>query len=296
MKKIYLVSIILLLASCKHKQHFDATGTFEATETIISSEVGGRILSLDISEGDVVSPFETVGYIDSTLLYLKKLELMKNIKSVTSDRPDINKQIAATRAQLANQLVEQHRIQNLFNANAATQRQLDDANSAVLVLESQLDAQLSSLNNRTASLDAQSSSLDIQIAQVEQQLDYCNIKSYAGGTVLDKYAEPGAFATVGNPLFKIADLNKLYLRVYVTSAQLVGLKVGDKVRIMAQYGGDQQKNYDGTIYWIASENEFTPRNIQTVDERAELVYAIKVHVENDGYLKIGGYGEVFFER
>ncbi len=296
MRNITLISLIILLAGCHHKEKFDATGTFEATEIIISSEVEGRILSLDINEGDIVNPLQVVGIIDSTQLYLKKLQLLKSVKSVSSDRPDIAKQIAATKEQLANQKTEQRRIQNLIKANAATTKQLDDINSAVIVLERQLDAQLSSLNNRTASLNAQSSSIDVQIAQVDEMLGYCKVKPYVGGTVLDKFAEEGELAVTGKPLFKIADLNKMFLRAYVTSAQLADIKLGDKVRVMAQFGGDRQRDYEGTIYWIASKNEFTPRNIQTVDERAELVYAIKIRVENDGYLKIGGYGEVFFNK
>ncbi len=295
MRNCALLILVLLVASCHKKENFDATGTFQATEILISSEVTGRIWSLDINEGDVVQPLQVVGIIDSTQLYLKKLQLMESVRSVSSDRPDIGKQIAATKEQLANQKVEQRRIQNLFQQNAASQKQLDDINTAVLVLEKQLEAQLSSLSNRTASIDAQSSSIDVQIAQLDEQLSYCQIKPYVGGTVLDKFAEVGELATVGKPLFKLADLDKMYLRAYVISAQLADIQLGDKVKVVAQFGGDKQRDYEGTIYWIASQSEFTPRNIQTVDERAELVYAIKISVANDGYLKIGGYGEVFFQ-
>ncbi|MDD3108103.1 MAG: efflux RND transporter periplasmic adaptor subunit [Alistipes sp.] len=295
MKPLLLLLCAALITACTAPQAFDATGTFEATEVTVSAEAAGRILSLDLEEGDSVCTGIALGAIDSMQLYLSKLQLQKSMTSVSVSRPDISKQIAATQEQIAKQETELRRIERLLAAGAATQKQWDDNQSALRVLQRQLSAQSSTLHLNTASLNAQSSALDLQVAQTDDRLAKCRIFAPVNGTVLSKYAEAGEMAAVGKPLFRIADLRQLYLRAYVTSEQLATLKLGQTVKVVAQFGADAQRNYSGRITWIASESEFTPKNIQTVNDRADLVYALKISVENDGYLKIGTYGEVYFE-
>ena len=294
MRNIFIIAALILSISCAKKENFDATGTFESTEVIVSAEEQGKILNLNISEGDILKDGERVGTIDTVLLYLAKLQLERNSKSVQVQRPDISKQIAATKAEIANQEVELHRVENLKKQGAATQKQLDDVTTRLSVLKSQLSAQSSSLQNSWQSINEQSSAIEIEIAQINNRLSKCIIKSPINGTVLTKFAQAGEYATIGKPLFKIANLDDMYVRAYVTSAQLANLKIGQPVNVIAQFGGKEQRDYKGNITWISSESEFTPKNIQTVDERADLVYAIKIAVNNDGYLKIGTYAEVNF--
>ena len=196
----------------------------------------------------------------------------------------------------SNQEIELHRVENLKKQGAATQKQLDDVTTRLNVLKSQLAAQSSSLQNSWQSINEQSSAIEIEIAQIDNKLSKCIITSPINGTVLTKFAEAGEFATIWKPIFKIADLNNMYVRAYVTSDQLANLKLGQQVEVIAQFGGNEQKTYTGDITWISSESEFTPKNIQTVNERADLVYAIKIAVKNDGYLKIGTYAEVNFTK
>jgi HlyD family secretion protein len=289
--------LIILLAACGNKRHhFDATGSFEATEVIVSSEAAGRILSFDATEGKEVKASEQLGVIDSLQLYLSKLQLMQNISSVESNKPNISAQVAAIREQLVKQQTERIRIENLLKSEAATQKQLDDINSSIAVFEKQLAAQLSTLNNNVSSLNAQSSAIEIQIAQIEDRLAKCIIQSPIAGTVLAKYAEAGELAYVGKPLFKVADLKRVFLRAYVTSGQLSEMKLGQTVTVFADFGGDNRREYQGTITWISDKSEFTPKGIQTKSDRENLVYAIKIAVENDGYIKIGMYGEVVIDN
>jgi HlyD family secretion protein len=285
--------VILLLTACGSKQHnFDATGSFEATEVIVSSEAAGRILVFDVAEGKEVKANEHLGVIDSLQLYLSKLQLMQNISSVESNKPNVSAQVAATREQLVKQQTERTRIENLLKSEAATQKQMDDINSSITVLERQLAAQLSTLNNSVSSLNAQSSALEIQIAQIEDRLSKCIIQSPISGVVLAKYAEAGELAVVGKPLFKVADLKRVFLRAYFTSGQLAEIRLGQSVNVFADFGGDNRKEYRGAITWISDKSEFTPKGIQTKNDRENLVYAVKIAVENDGYIKIGMYGEV----
>ena len=293
MKKIAVYSALtLLLASCGNKNDFDATGTFEATEVVVSAESTGRILYFDIEEGDTLSAGRQVGAIDTVQLYLQKLQLERQRASIHSNRPDIAKQASALRSQIAQQERERSRVENLLNDGAATTKQLDDINASIRVLNGQLDALLSNLENSTSSIDQNASAVDLQIAQIEDRLAKCRIVSPIDGVVLVKYSEAGELAAAGRPLMKVADMDRLYLRAYFTSAQLADVKVGQEVTVVADYGNDKQHDYSGRITWIASESEFTPKTIQTRDTRANLVYAVKIAVENDGLLKIGLYGEV----
>lgn len=293
MKRIFIYCALpLLTAACGRSGDFDATGTFEATEVVVSAEAAGRILRFDTEEGDVLEAGRQVGAIDTVQLYLQKLQLERQRASVVSNRPDIAKQAASLREQIAKQQTERRRVENLLRDGAATTKQLDDIDAQIKVLNGQLEAQLSTLRNNAASIDENSSSIDLQIARIEDQLAKCRIASPVAGTVLAKYSEAGELASVGRPLMKVADLDRIYLRAYFTSDQLADLRLGQEVTVTADFGGERQLDYPGRIVWIASESEFTPKTIQTRNSRAGLVYAAKIAVENDGRLKIGLYGEV----
>lgn len=295
MKRLIYVSIVLLCASCNNKDiKYDATGTFESTEIMVSSEIPGKILNLDIQEGDTVAPNVTLGCMDTLQLYLTKLQLSKNAFSIKSNLPQISIQIAAIKDQIKKQYVDKQRIENLLKAKAATQKQLDDVNSSIEILRSQLKALSSTLQNNTASLNAQSSATDIQIAQINDKLNKCHIQSPIRGTILDKYHYAGEIVNTGMPLFKVADIDNIYLRAYVTSGQLANIKLRQKVKVYADFGGEKIKEYPGIITWISPKSEFTPKNIQTADERENSVYAMKIAVKNDGLIKLGMYGEVKF--
>ncbi len=290
-----IATVLLSLAACNRGDgNFDATGTFEATEILVSSEANGKIMELNIEEGDRLDAGAMVGYIDSTQLYLKKMQLSAGLRSVDIRKPDIRKQIAALEQQIATARTEQQRMENLVKAKAGNQKQVDDIVNNIKYLQKQLDAQYSTLNKTTGGADAEAESILYQIMQLDDQLQKSRIVTPQVGTVLVKYAEPGEVTAAGKPLYKIADTDLLYLRAYITADQLSKLKQGQTVRVFADYGADEQREYPGTITWISDKSEFTPKGIQTKDERANLVYAIKIAVKNDGYLKIGQYGETVF--
>lgn len=290
------MSLIFGLTSC-HKlleNKYDASGTFETTEVVVSAEANGKIVDFNIEEGQQVKENQVIGYIDSTQLYLTKLQLLASEKSVQSRIPNIKKQIAALQQQIETAKKEQKRVLNLFNEQAASQKQLDDVNAQVSVLEKQLDAAKSNLESTSKSILNEKEALSIQIEQVKNQLQKCQITSPISGTVLVKYAEKGELAAAGKPLFKVGDLQKMILRAYVTADQVTQLKIGQKAKVFVDFGKDGQKEYDGTVAWISGESEFTPKTIQTRDERANLVYAVKINVKSDGLLKIGQYADVKF--
>jgi HlyD family secretion protein len=292
---LYFALLAAGMVSCGQNQNkFDATGTFEATEVIVSSEAAGKILSFDVLEGEEVNKGATLGAIDSVQLYLSKLQLLKNKYSVLSNRPSISTQVAALKEQIVKQQLERNRVESLLKANATTQKQLDDVNSGLVVLENQLSAMQSTLQNNVSSIEAQSSAIDIQVAQIEDKLSKCVIKSPISGVVLAKYMEAGELSVVGKPLMKVADMKHLFLKAYITSGQLINLKLGQKVKVMADFGGDKRRTYEGTLSYISAKSEFTPKSIQTKDDRENLVYAVKIAVENDGYIKLGMYGEAIF--
>ena len=294
MKKIYIIaSVALLLTACgKKEKEYDATGTFEATETTVSAEQSGTLLSFSLNEGDEVEEGREVGLIDTTQIWLKIQQTRATKAVYNSQKPDMEKQIAATRQQLAKAQTEQRRYQELVNDGAAPRKMLDDAVSQVQVLQRQLAAQISALSTSTDALNKQMAATDVQVNQLRDQLQKCHIYTPVAGTVLEKYVERGEFVATGKPLFKIADTRQMYLRAYVTSAQLQHIKVGQTVKVFADYGNGQRKAYDGRVSWISSRSEFTPKTILTDDERADLVYAVKIAVKSDGYIKIGMYGEV----
>ncbi|WP_431881378.1 HlyD family secretion protein [Parabacteroides goldsteinii] len=291
-----IATALLSLAACNRGDgDFDATGTFEATEILVSSEANGKIMELNIEEGDRLDAGALVGYVDSTQLYLMKMQLSAGLRSVDIRKPDIRKQIAALEQQIATARTEQQRMENLVKAKAGNQKQVDDIVNNIKYLQKQLDAQYSTLNKTTGGADAEAEGILYQIMQLDDQLQKSRIVNPQAGTVLVKYAEPGEVTAAGKPLYKIADTDLLYLRAYITSDQLSTLKQGQTVRVFADYGENDRREYPGTITWISDKSEFTPKGIQTKDERANLVYAIKIAVKNDGYLKIGQYGETVFE-
>ena len=292
MKKLIYIFAIAHLAACGDSAEYDAQGTFEATEVVISAEATGRILNFDIEEGMTLAAGDVVGAIDSIQLHLQREQLVAQQTALLGSRPDIQKQVASLREQISKQRDELERTENMLRDGAATTKQRDDIEAHIRLLESQLDATLSTLNKNTTTINNNVAALEAQIAALDDRIAKCSILSPVGGTVLVKYAEAGEFATAGKPLMKVADLNNIFLRAYFSSEQLSSIKLGDKVTVTADFGEDERYDYEGEITWIATESEFTPKNIQTAESRANLVYAVKIAVKNDGRLKIGLAGEV----
>src|SRR6185312_3436456 len=268
----------------------------ESVETIVSTESSGTIMEFNVQEGMTLQTNQFVGYIDSTQLYDRKMQLEAQIASTTSQTPNIPIQIASLQAQLADAEKNQQRMENMFKANAATQQQLDDANTQVEVYKKQIEAQKSVLGITSNTLAKDVAPLQRQIAQIDDQLKKCKIINPISGTVLTKYSEDHEVISPGKALYKIAPTDTLILRAYVSGSQLTQVKLGQKVTVRTDMGSSQYRMYSGIVYWISDKSEFTPKTIPTKDERADLVYAIKVRVPNDGYLKIGMYGEVKFSN
>lgn len=288
-------AISALLVSCSSATvSYDASGVFEATEVTVSAEQTGKLLALNVTEGSKVEAGLEVGLIDTVQLYLKARQIGATKLVYSAQMPETQKQIATLKQQLENAQQEQKRFTVLVNEGAANQKVLDDVNSQVAVLGKQLEALQSTLQNSTKSLAAQMNTADVQQLQVLDQLQKCHISSPISGVVIEKYAQSGEFATTGKPLFKVADISNIYIRAYITADQLTGLKLGQTIKVYADQGKNDRKEYDGTLTWIADKAEFTPKTIQTRDERANLVYAIKVSVKNDGLIKMGMYGELKF--
>ena len=284
---------LIALTSCnKNKSNFDASGSFEAEETIISSEAIGTIKQFNIEEGQVLKKGEFIGYIDTTQLYLKKKQLESQIKAMLSKKPNLSVQISAMQSQLATAENEKIRISNLIKGDAATPKQLDDINASIDVIKKQIEAQKSSLNIAIEGLGKDASSMLVQIEQLNDQLAKCKIINPKEGTVLTKYSEVNEMAATGKALYKIADLSNIILRVYITGNQLPKIKLNQMVKVYTDDGNGNFNETEGIITWINDKAEFTPKTIQTKDERANMVYAMKVKVKNDGTFKIGMYGEI----
>jgi HlyD family secretion protein len=311
MKHIWaFFALTFFLISCGNDENnHDASGTFESEEVIVSAEQNGQILSFRVQEGDSLSKGLVVGFIDSTNLVLQKQQVIASIQSLSDKTADVQPQVTLLKDQYAVQqskldhlINERDRYERLVRAEAATQKQLDDMNAQVDQLQKemqvtlqQIKVQESNTGTQNRSIMSESDPLKKQVAQINQQLSKANIINPITGTVLAKYAEEGEVTATGKALYKIADLSSLNLRAYITGVQLPQVKLGQQVKVMVDDGADKYKTYDGTITWISGKAEFTPKTIQTKDERANLVYAIKIKVKNDGYLKIGMYGEVKFD-
>ena len=296
-KTIALVAgIATMLTSCNDNNvSFDASGSFEAEETIISSEATGTIKRLEIEEGQTLEAGQNIGYIDSLQLYLKKKQLEAQSIAILGKKPNISVQLSALQEQLKTAEKERTRVANLVKGDAATPKQLDDINAQIEVLKKQIEAQQSSLSISSDGLGKDVVPLQVQIEQLNDQLAKCNIINPTNGTVLAKYAEANEMTATGKPLYKIADLSNIILRAYITGDQLTQVKLNQTVKVLTDDGKGGYKETEGTISWINDKAEFTPKTIQTKNERANMVYAIKVKVKNDGTYKIGMYGEIKFQ-
>lgn len=287
--------LIAIAAGCGDKANeFDATGNFEADEVIISSEASGKILALDVEEGKDLEANAVVGLIDTTQLYLRKKQLEYSIKAVVAKSPNATIQLAAIKEQMETAQREKKRVENLLKDDAATQKQLDDLNAQLQLLQRQYDATQSSLSITTQSIQSETLPLKAQLDQVQDQLNKSVIKNPFKGTVLTQYALKDEMASQGKALYKIADMSSLILRAYISGSQLSQIKLGQQVQVLVDAPEGEYKTYTGDIMLVSDKAEFTPKTIQTKDERANLVYAIKIRVKNDGYLKLGMYGEVKF--
>ncbi|HZZ76305.1 MAG TPA: HlyD family efflux transporter periplasmic adaptor subunit [Puia sp.] len=296
-KSIICGLVLLVTASCKEKANIhDASGSFEAVETMISAEASGKILQLSVAEGQQLDSGQTVGYIDSSQLHLSRLQLRQNKVAILSGRPETNVQTEALKSELANAVINRDRTDKLVKGGVASQKQLDDQNAQIAILQSRINAQENSLQTSTSNLNEQGGSVDAQMKEINNELQKCVIMNPLKGTVLTKYAEPYEMATLGKPLYKIADLSTITLRAYITGDQLQQVKIDQPVKVFTDDGKGGYKETSGVITWINDKSEFTPKTIQTKNERANLVYAIKVSVKNDGYLKIGMYGEVAWNK
>lgn len=287
--------LVLLAASCvEENKAYDASGVFESTEVTVSAEGNGKILSLDLQEGDRLEAGQIVGCIDTVQLHLSEIQLEASRRAVGSGRLDISRQIAALESQIGKQRQELDRFTKLEKAGASNRKQVEDIQAQIETLERQLAAQKESLNSSNRNVSGQADALEAQIEQIRDRIRKCVITSPVAGTVLAKYSEAGEFAALGRALFKVADIDNIRLRAYITADQLTSLKLGQQVRVFADQGSSGRKEYAGTLIWISDKAEFTPKTIQTRDERANLVYAVKIAVENDGLIKLGMYGDIKF--
>lgn len=294
-KAFFSLFMVVLFTACKNnKLPYDASGTFEAIETIVSAEASGTLDQFTIEEGQELKENQLIGYIDTTQLALRKKQLLAQVKALLSRKPDIATSIASLQEELKHAKNEQNRVSNLVKEDAATPRELDNANAQVAIIRKRIEAQQSTLGITSASLQQETAPLYVQIEQLNDQLSKSKIVNPGKGTVLGKYAEKNELMAPGKPLYKIADLSTLVLRAYLTGDQLSAIQLGQKVTVQIDQGSDAYKNYEGLIEWISSKAEFTPKTIQTKKERANLVYAMKIRVKNDGFLKIGMYGQVLF--
>ncbi len=293
-KHLAIAALAAITLACGNKNmDYDASGIFEATEVIVSAETVGRIVALDITEGDSVTAGDPIGLIDTVQLHLKKLQLETSTQAALSRRTDIGKQIAATTEQIKTAQTEKARFTRLLELNAANRKQIDDIDAQIAVLQKQLAAQRSTLENANASVSEEGRALLLQADQTKDLIERSIVKSPIDGTILSKYAQAGEMAVQGRALFKVADMSKLFLRAYLTSGQLSQVKLGQPVRVFADYGKTVQE-YAGTVTWISDKAEFTPKSIYTKDDRDNLVYAVKIAVQGDGYIKIGMYGQMKF--
>ena len=291
MKKTITLIILTSLISCsKNNEKADGYGNFEATEVTISAEANGKIEYLKLEEGDILEPKIQVGLIDTTQLYFNKQQLMASKNTVYSKSANVLSQIKVLQEQLKTAQIEKKRIQNMFVENAATKRQVDEIDGKVSVIQEQIK----SVQTQNAPIVNEVKSIDVQIEKINDQIQKSKIINPIKGTVLSKYAEPNEVTAFGKPIYKIADISEMTLRVYVSETQLSSIKVGQNVTVKID-AEKEMKSYQGTISWIASSAEFTPKIVQTKEERVNLVYAVKVKVKNDGSLKIGMPAEMWIK-
>ena len=325
MRQITTIAVImtLMMSACRSgEKDYDATGTFEATEVTVSAKAAGELTAFEVTEGMNLQAGQQLGSIDARQLELQKRQLETTADGLGADKAvlsanraatdskvlDMERQIAVIRQQIANAKHEKQRFEELVRDGAAPRKQVDDISQQISVLEKQLSAtqdQLRSANEslrqqsrsvgaQMQSIDAKRAGIGVQREQLDVNINDTKVVSPIRGTVLEKYVEQGEFVSAGKPLFKVADVEQMYLRAYVTSAQLLQVKLGQEVTVFADFGKDKRQQYKGTVTWISDRAEFTPKTILTDDERADLVYAVKILVNNDGVIKIGMYGQVKF--
>jgi len=288
----YLIPIIaIVFASCSgNKDLSDAYGSFEVDDVIISAEANGKLLSFNAEEGQSLDAGELVAVIDTTDLVLKKIQFNAQKKAISARIENIQSQIEVQKQQKKNLMTDKNRLEKLLKDGAATQKQFDDINGQIDLV----DRQIASINTQNASVSAELEVINTQIAQVAESISKCKIYNPAKGIVLEKYAEPNEITSFGKPLFKIADMDEMILRVYVSGDQLPQIKLSQEVGVLIDQDKKTNRKLTGTISWVSESAEFTPKIIQTKEERVNMVYAVKVRVKNDGSLKIGMPGEINF--
>lgn len=298
MNKIYLpflISTLLLNQACRiGNDESDAYGNFEATEILISSESSGKLLDFDIEEGDLLTVGDKIGLVDTVLLYLKKKQLQAKIRALSIKTIDIPSQINVLIDRKSNLERDKKRIENLYNEGAATQKQWDDIRGELEVINSEIEANRERLKTNNTGLLGEILPLQYQIEEINDQINRAILFNPVSGTVLTKYAEENEIVSFGKPLYRIADISRIILRAYISGTQLDNIKIGQEVTVLIDEDQSDYRSYQGRISWIADKAEFTPKIVQTKEERVNLVYAIKILVENDGYIKIGMPGEVKF--
>ncbi len=306
----FLFSIVILVACSSEGKVYDASGTFEAEEVIVSSELSGQLLSLNVNEGDSIGKGQIVGTIDADNILLQKQQVQATVQSlsektadVTSEIKLLNSQLTVQQSQLNNLIYERDRVERLVKADAATGKQLDDLNAQVdilrnqmLVTQRQIVVQRNQVNTQNRTILSEAKPMQKQVEQLDEQLSKSKVVNPINGIVITKYVEQGEFTSPGKALYKIADLSILTLRAYVTGSQFSQIKLNQKAKVLVDNGKKDYRTYNGTITWISNKAEFTPKTIQTKEERENLVYAVKIRIANDGYLKIGMFAEVDFEN
>jgi HlyD family secretion protein len=288
---LFLSLALMVQISCTDRNNLsDAYGNFEVDEVIISSEANGRLILFLATEGKALGENELVAIIDTTNLSLQRHQLQAQSRAVASKIENIEAQIKVQEQQKKNLLVDRKRVKNLMKDGAATQKQLDDINGAIELV----DSQIASIKTQYTSVKTELEVVKTQVAQVEESVSKCRISNPLKGIVLEKYAEQNEVTTFGRPLYKIADMNEMILRVYVSGAQLPGIQLGQQVEVLIDEDEKENRSLQGEVSWISETAEFTPKIIQTKEERVNMVYAVKIRVKNDGSLKIGMPGEANF--
>lgn len=289
----FAMGIVLCACACKDKEsEYDASGMFEVQEVTVSSEISGRLVRFDVNEGDQIQAGEVVGLIDTMQLHWLKGQAEQAILAIRSRIPDVDKQLASYRQQLRNSEAEQKRVERLLEGGAATQKQYDDVKNEVTVGRYMLEAQTNQLEALVASAEEEMKVYELKISQVEDQIRRCVIKNPLSGVVLSKYIEQDELAAPVKALYKIGDLENMHLKIYLENSELDSLRIGSQVEVYVGNTADNKRRYEGTVIWISPEAEFVPTAVQTQDERENLVYAVKVHVKNDGLLRVGMYADV----
>ncbi len=294
--RIAAAAVLLTTVACHEREReFDACGQVDATEVVVSAENSGKIMWLNVDEGDRLEKDELVGYLDTVPTFLQKRELEERKEGAKTKVVDIERQLRAQYANLENLKTDYERYRTLLSKDAGTQKQVDDLAAQIKIAESDIAAQRQTYEKNNGNIRKEMDVYDVQVAQKADLLKKCYVTSPINGTVLTKYAEEGETVTSGKSLFKIANLDDVFVRAYFSTKQLSDIKLGDKVKVVAEDGTDNPRTYEGVIRWISDEAEFTPKNIQTKDEQADLVYATKVAVKNDGFLRIGMYAYVLLK-